>query len=135
MALALEGIAVAGNVRNGKNPPDMAGSNDKPRPFGAVVRDLLIERGQVTAIGNPNWMEFAHQLEGVSYESLRKAVTGERQPGTKIMEAVALALDVEPDTFWEYQLAQAMRAFDPSEVGEEEAFANLQVWVKARSRK
>ena len=28
------------------------------RPFGAVVRDALIERGLVTAMGNPNWAAF-----------------------------------------------------------------------------
>ena len=47
----------------------------KPRPFGAIVRDLLIERDFVTGMGNPNWSGFAAQLEDVHYESLRKAVT------------------------------------------------------------
>ena len=60
--------------RDVQNP---ASVSSKPRPFGAVVRELLIEQGMVTAIGNPNWMELAQGLEGVSYESLRKAVTGE----------------------------------------------------------
>ena len=31
----------------------------KPRPFGAIVRDLLIERDFVTGMGNPNWSGFA----------------------------------------------------------------------------
>jgi hypothetical protein len=97
-----------------------------------MVRDLLIERGIVTAMGNPNWSAFSMQLGGVQYESLRKAVTGERRPSPKIMETVAEALDVEPGQFIEYQLWLAQRAFDPAEVGEEEAFANLTAWMKTR---
>lgn len=111
----------------------MASRTDGKRPsFGAVVRDLLIEQGYVTGIGNPDWARFARELDDVSYESLRKAVTGERDPGIKIMEAVAAVLAVAPDTFWEYRLAQAQREFDPREVGEDEAYANLLLWQKTR---
>lgn len=102
------------------------------RAFGAQVRDLLIERGITTPMGSPNWGGFALQLEDVGYQSLRKAVTGERRPAPKIMEAVARALDIEPTVFYEYQLWQAQRAFDPAEVGEDEAFANLVAWINAR---
>lgn len=108
----------------------LGGNANKPRPFGAVLRDLLIERGITTGIGNPDWVAFAHTVPNVSYESLRKAVTGERQPGLKIMRSVASALDVDPDVFWEYQLAQVMRSFNPAEVGDEVAFANLQAWLE-----
>lgn len=83
-------------------------------------------------MGNPNWGGFVLEVEGVGYESLRKAVTGERRPAPKIMEAVAQALDVEPTVFYEYQLWLAQRAFDPAEVGEDEAFANLKAWIKTR---
>lgn len=119
---------------------NMARSNGavtEKRLFGAVVRDLLIERGVVTPMGNPNWAAFAQGLidpetsKPIQYESLRKAVTGERRPSAKIMEAVAAALEVEPTTFYEYLLWQAQRSFDPAEVGEDEAFANLQAWIKA----
>jgi hypothetical protein len=109
-------------------------TNTKPRTFGAIVRDLLIERGNVTAIGNPNWAAFALDLPETQYESLRKAVTGERRPSPKIMEESAAALGVQPDIFWEYQLWQVQRAFDPSEVGDEEAYTNLQTWLTAQSR-
>ena len=133
--MVAEGIVgLAGGLSDVQNPPDMADTG-RPRPFGAVVRDLLIEQGRVTAIGNPNWMEFAQGLDGVSYESLRKAVTGERPAGPKIIEAVASALGVEPESFWEYQLWAVQRSFDPREVGEEQAFANLQAWVDAQARK
>lgn len=102
------------------------------RSFGEIVRDLLIERGYTTGIGNPNWAGFAQELAGVSYESMRKAVTGEREPGVKIMESIAEKLGAEPDIFWEYRLAQAQRAFDPREVGEEAAYANLLKWIDAQ---
>jgi hypothetical protein len=108
----------------------VGGNNDMPRPFGAVVRDLLIERGITTGIGNPDWVAFARTLPDVSYESLRKAVSGERQPGIKIMESVALALHVDPDVFWEHQLAQVQRSFNPAEVGDGVAYANLQAWLE-----
>lgn len=103
----------------------------KPRPFGAIVRDLLIERDFVTGMGNPNWSGFAAQLEGVNYESLRKAVTGDRHPAPKIMEAVATSLGVDPSIFWEYRLYEAQKQFDPKVVGEEQALANLQAWAEA----
>ncbi len=112
-----------------------AGATDRAvqrTPFGRVLRDLLIESGYTTTIGNPDWPRFALELEGIQYESLRKAVTREREPSVKIMESCANALGVEPTIFWEYQLAQVRRAFDLREVGEDEAFANLQRWRKAR---
>lgn len=107
----------------------------RQRSFGAIVRDLLIERELVTAIGNPNWSEFALKLDDVHYESLRKAVTGERHPGPKIMESVARALNVDPRIFWEYQLWQVQQQFDPKVVGVEEAAANLAIWRAATDRK
>jgi hypothetical protein len=115
--------------------PSAAGKGKrKPRVFGAIVRDLLIERDITTGMGSPNWSDFALMLEDVHYESLRKAVTGERWPGPKIMEAVAKALKVDPSIFPEYQLWLAQRAFDPKEVGEEEAFTNLAKWVASNKK-
>jgi hypothetical protein len=100
------------------------------KPFGQVLRDLLLEHGYTTGLGNPDWPRFAMELDGVEYESLRKAVTRERAPSVKIMTACASTLGIEPEIFWEYELAQARRAFDQREVGEDEAFANLQRWTK-----
>lgn len=109
--------------------PNRTGKQVERRPFGAVVRDLLIERGVTTPMGNPNWSGFVQDLEGVQYETLRKAVTGERRPSVKLMEQVAQALGVEAGDFYEYQLWQAQRAFDPAEVGDDTAFANLVEWI------
>jgi hypothetical protein len=99
------------------------------REFGEVIRDLLVERGYTTAIGNPDWAGFARELDGIGYETLRKAVTRERPPSTKVMESVATRLEVEPTIFWEYELARAKQAFDVRQVGDDEAFANLQKWL------
>ena len=46
------------------------------------------------------------------------------------MTSCAAALGVDPTIFWEYQLAQARRSFSVRAVGEHEAFANLQRWLK-----
>jgi len=97
--------------------------------FGEVLRDLLVERKLVTPIGNPNWSEFARDLAGVHYETLRKAVTGDRRPLPELMEACAAALGVEPTVFPEYQLWEAQRQFDPREVGSDAAMANLERWA------
>ena len=96
-----------------------------PRPFGAVLRGLLINHGVTTRIGNPDWVGFAKQLEGIHYETLRKAVVGERAPAPKVIEAVSDALGVVPATFAEYRLWEARRLLDPQEVGLEEAVRNL----------
>jgi len=106
------------------------GAVEERKSFGTVLRDLLIDRGYTTAIGNPNWSRIADELGDVQYESLRKAITGERLASAKIMERVAQQLDVEPSVFWEYNLWLVQRAFDPKEVGEEKAFENLRKWMK-----
>jgi hypothetical protein len=51
------------------------------------------------------------------------------------MRSVASALGVDPDVFWEYQLAQVQRSFNPAEVGEEVAFANLQTWLEQSGKR
>ena len=120
-------------MRHSSSPPQPQSVGDGRvhgrRAFGEVVRDLLIERGYTTAIGNPDWPRFARDVDGVNYESLRKAVTRERTPSMKLMESVAATLDVEPLVFWEYELARARRSFDLRYVGDDEAFANLQKWL------
>lgn len=126
-----------GDRRGDAEPRDVAKSSRAGRavrrqPFGQVLRDLLIEHGYTTALGNPDWPRFALELDGVRYESLRKAVSREREPSPKIMRACAKTLRADPSIFWEYQLADVRRAFDIREVGEDEAYANLQRWLRAR---
>lgn len=122
-------VAVAGQAPNVLNEDSVESS------FGALLRDYLIQRDIVTGIGNPNWSAFAEQLPSVHYETLRKAVAGERPPGPGLMEAVAEGLGVEPTVFYEYRLLEAQRQFDPKAVGVDQALANLETWVDARERK
>jgi hypothetical protein len=96
------------------------------RPFGAALRDLLLERRITTRMGNPDWAGFAQQLPGIHYETLRKAVVGERPPAPKVVEAVSDALSVAPEEFTEYRLWTARRQLDPQEVGLEQAVRNLE---------
>jgi hypothetical protein len=113
-------------------PPQANSNGDGPanerQEFGRIVRDLLIERGYTTPIGNPDWARFARDID-VNYETLRKAVTRERVPSVKLMERVGAQLGVEPMIFWEFELARARQSFDVRHVGDEEAFANLQRWL------
>jgi hypothetical protein len=99
------------------------------------LRDLLIERQITTGMGNPNWSEFTEMMDGVHYETLRKAVTGERAPAPALIERCAEALKVDPETFDEYALWKAQRMFDPREMGLEDAVENLRLFTAARSKK
>jgi hypothetical protein len=99
-----------------------------PPKFGAVLRTHLIDADIVTRMGNPSWMEFVEQLPGITYESLRKAIVGERPPSEKILLATAQALGVSPTVFTGYRLLEARRALDPSEVGWNRAVKALQKW-------
>jgi transcriptional regulator with XRE-family HTH domain len=105
----------------------------KPKRFGITLRDLLLEREEyLTSGGNVNLQTFARSLPSYHYETLRKAVTGERQPTTELLEEVATVLGVPPETFYEYGLLVAQRDFDVSVVGVDEALENLERWVEIR---
>lgn len=119
--------ARAGGATSGKRSKEAA---VEFTPFGRVLRDLLIERDITTGMGSPNWSAFSELLPDVHYETLRKAVTGERVPSPALMEAVAGALSIPADTFTEYRLWQAQRMFDPREVGSDEALGNLERWAE-----
>lgn len=104
--------------------------------FGVVVRDELIRREITTQIGNPNWMEFVKQfLPNVNYETLRKAVVGERVPSAQLMETVAEVLGIPPTRFAEYRLHLFTRQFDPREVGLDEALSNLEKFAGGNNKK
>jgi hypothetical protein len=98
------------------------------RPFGTVLRDLLIEREITTKLGNPDWAGFAKTLRDMHYETLRKAVAGERTVAPKVIAAVAKRLNLDPTLFAEYRLSQVRSEFDPGAVGIERALRNLERW-------
>lgn len=109
--------------------------------FGDALRDLVQAMGDDRFLSpnrNVNWMEFVKAVlepRGVKYETLRKAIAGERHPGASLIETVAQVVGVRPEYFIEYRLAQALREFDPSEVGFDKARENLRQWAEVRSRK
>jgi hypothetical protein len=109
------------------NPSTRAGQRDY-RTFGIVLRELLIERHITTKLGNPDWSTFARTLRDIHYETLRKAVAGERPVAPKVIEAVARKLRVEPVRFAEYRLWQVRKTFDPGSVGIDAALENLARW-------
>jgi hypothetical protein len=99
------------------------------RPFGVVLRDLLIERNITTLNGNADWMRFARRRHGLSYETIRKAVTQERLPNPELMQRVARSLRIDPaEHFAEYRLWLIRREFDPREVGIDRALEALRTW-------
>jgi transcriptional regulator with XRE-family HTH domain len=93
--------------------------------FGRALRELLEEANITTPIGNPDWAGFAKRID-TNYESLRKAVAGERQPPRVLMELVADELNVDARYFAEYRLLVSRELFDPAKVGLDEALANLE---------
>jgi hypothetical protein len=97
-----------------------------PKPFHVALRRLLAEREEFwTKTGNINWRTVAEALEGVHYETLRKAVARERSPSPKLMEQLADLAHTSPDCFLEYQLHLVRRQFDEREVGIDRATENL----------
>lgn len=101
--------------------------------FGQVLANLLVTTGFARKNFSPDWMRFSAILPGVSYETLRKAVTGERAVSEDLMRRVAQALKVEPTVFIEYRLMQARRELDPSEVGWARASEALDAWEAWRA--
>jgi len=109
--------------------------------FGDALRDLVQAMGDDRFFSpnrNINWMEFVKaELEprGIKYETLRKAIAGERSPSASLIETVAQVVGVRPEYFIEYRLAEALRQFDPNEVGFETARDNLRKWAEASTKR
>jgi hypothetical protein len=94
--------------------------------------DLVRHRKDLlTGTGNVSWTAVAKEL-GVNYESLRKALVGERMPPEHLMEKASRTFGVTRDYFVEAQLLDARREFDITAVGWDRAIANLEVWRLAR---
>ena len=105
------------------------------RPFGEALLELLREFDYTTSFGNPNLHAFSAEVAGYNYETLRKAVHGERFITPELIEEVAKTLRIDPSHFIEYRLHQARSVFDPREVGLEQAALNLEAWAKVRGAK
>ena len=116
----------------GGSAPAVANQTDKP--FRAALGELLIEFDYTTLSGRPNWSAFAARLDGVHYETLRRAVTHKRVPSRRLLEECSRALGISPTYFVEYRLYLAQRDFDLRAVGYARASRNLERWTAARLR-
>lgn len=64
-----------------------------------------------------------------SHATINSLVAGTLRPSVKAMEAIAVALQIRPETFAEYRLAIARRKLDPEVVGLKQALKNLELCV------
>jgi hypothetical protein len=128
---AISVTALAGPRRK---EASMSAENSE-RHFGGVISELLRDREEfLMKTGNINWRLVADELNGVHYETLRKAVAGERPATPQLMELCAELVGVPPTVFAEYRLYEAQKQFDPKEVGWDQATANLREWAAAHTR-
>jgi transcriptional regulator with XRE-family HTH domain len=110
----------------------------------ACIRTAMIEdfRGITTRLRRERGMT----LEDLAFEARRHAPAGSvslsliqkrlapastTSPSIEMLEALAAALGVPPETYPEWRLAQARLAFDEREVGLEEALETLSVFETA----
>ena len=105
-------------------------SRSSTRPFGETLRALMDERG----VSYRQLAEATRNLDGrgMTHAHINMLANGHDKPSMRAMELIAHALGVEPDHFAEYRLASAMRELDPTEVGLEQALANLNVRLGAQ---
>jgi len=94
-------------------------------PFQTALPRLVASAGYTTKTGTVNWAAFAEELHGVHYETLRKALAGERRVTPLVIEAAARALDLAREHFAEYRLHQARIALDECAVGFDRAMTTL----------
>jgi hypothetical protein len=106
---------------------------DTTKPFADALRELVVDNDYVTQRGDPNWAAFASELDGIHYETLRRAATGRRRPSPELIEECARALRVRPEYFLEYRVYVAQRDFEPAAVGLDRALENLALWRHAKS--
>jgi transcriptional regulator with XRE-family HTH domain len=102
------------------------------QPFGDALRALMSSRG-LTYRG---LAETTRDLDGkgITHAHINMLANGHDKPSMRAMELIARACGVEPAHFAEYRLAAAMRDLDPTEVGLEQALANLNARLGSRRR-
>lgn len=99
-------------------------------PFGQALGELVRETEWTTQTGNVNWSAFAEQLD-IHYETLRKAIVGERHVTQRIIAKCAEGLAIKPTYFAEYRAFEYMRRLDLRAVGTVVALQNLSRLEKA----
>src|SRR6202020_3101386 len=102
------------------------------KPFGESLRALMDER----SLTYRGLAEATRKLDGkgITHAHINMLANGHDKPSMRAMELIAEACEVEPAYFAEYRLAVAMKALDPSEVGLEQALANLHASYAAQRK-
>jgi transcriptional regulator with XRE-family HTH domain len=102
------------------------------QPFGDALRALMEAR----RISYRALAEATRQLDGkgITHAHINMLANGHDKPSMRSMQLIAEACGVAPEYFAEYRLAAAMRELDPTEVGLEQALANLNARLGARRR-
>ncbi len=107
-------------------------ASESSEPFGKSLQELMKDRG-LTYRGLAEAIR-KFDRNGISHAHINMLANGHDKPSMRAMELIARACQVDPDYFAEYRLAKAMRELDPSEVGLEQALANLNARLAARRR-
>jgi len=102
-------------------------------PFGDTLRTLMESAGLTyRAVADAT-----RKLDGrgLTHAHINMLANGHDRPSLRAMELLARACGVRPTYFAEYRLAAAMRELDPTEVGLEQALANLDARLAARQKR
>lgn len=94
-------------------------------PLASRLRQLRADRGMSRSQLARQTVRVDPAGVGLPEVTIKDLETRPRQAKAATMELLALALDVEPETFVEYRLAIARRALDERQVGLEAAAAML----------
>jgi transcriptional regulator with XRE-family HTH domain len=99
-------------------------------PFGEALRALMDAR----SLSYRALAERTRQVDGrgMTHAHINMLAKGHDRPSMRAMELIADACGIDPGYFAEYRLAQAMRELDPTEVGLEQALANLNARLAGR---
>jgi transcriptional regulator with XRE-family HTH domain len=102
------------------------------RPFGEALR----VRMQACGLSYRALADATRAIDGkgMTHAHINMLANGRDRPSMRAMELLAKACEVQPEYFAEYRLAVAMRELDPTEVGLEQALANLNARLGERRR-
>ena len=108
-------------------------SRPSTEPFGDTLRRLMERRGLTyRALADATR---GLDGKGMTHAHINMLANGHDRPSLRAMELIAEACEVQPEHFAEYRLAAAMRELDPTEVGLEQALANLNARLGAQRRR
>lgn len=93
------------------------------KPFKEQVEALA--KAKDLSISKLGWKAHKPNERGTSQDTLNKALQGKRPLNDPIVEAVAEALEVVPETFVEYRLSKLRQGLDHRQVGFKSAAKTL----------